>query len=216
MTSKNLHEANNSFLQKYGLDCMYPLHQNCIYIDLPVTSLEQFFRAIWNVVSWAIILILSQINLAQKFHIVGFCFFFFLVKMVYVMKQNGFSNKSGLNVEFVVSQIYHSSFLNSKFYQGRLDFTFINQSSISMPYSSKFFVEILDINRHLDFKNAEKRSVLINYQVIMYANLKIISYFILHTKLCLVHSYWNLEKKWKHVDEVKSFQISEVFFFFHQ
>ena len=130
------------------------------------------------------------------------------------MKQNGFSNKSGLNVEFVVSQIYHSSFLNSKFYQGRLDFTFINQSSISMPYSSKFFVEILDINRHLDFKNAEKRIVLINYQVIMYANFKIISYFILHTKLCLVHSYWNLEKKWKHVDEVKSFQISEFLFFF--
>ena len=39
-----------------------PLHQNHICWPSPTTSLEQFLRAIWAAVSWAAVLILSQIK----------------------------------------------------------------------------------------------------------------------------------------------------------
>ena len=41
---------------------------------------EQFIRAIWNAVSWAIVLFLPQINLTHSSHIVNF---FFKLTLVY-------------------------------------------------------------------------------------------------------------------------------------
>ena len=50
-------------------------HQNHIYTDPLPTSLEQSLRAIWNAVSWAVVLILPQIKLNSQLFMV--CFFFF-------------------------------------------------------------------------------------------------------------------------------------------
>lgn len=67
MTSSNLHKTCNNFLQKI---CAWLhvliLHHNCMYTDLPPTSLELFLGAIWNVLSWAIVLIWAQIKPNSK------------------------------------------------------------------------------------------------------------------------------------------------------
>ena len=56
-----------------------PLHQNHVFTDFPPTTLEQFLRAIWNVVSLDIVFILlpNKTYLATLKHCV--CFFFFQV-----------------------------------------------------------------------------------------------------------------------------------------
>ena len=55
-----------------------PLHQNYIYTDLPPTFLEQFLWAIWNTISWAIVLILPQVKLHLQLLHCAYLFIYFL------------------------------------------------------------------------------------------------------------------------------------------
>ena len=55
------------FYLKYMLDCMHSPFIKITYIlSLPLTSLEQFLRAILGAVSWGAMLILPQIKLNLK------------------------------------------------------------------------------------------------------------------------------------------------------
>ena len=56
-----LHKNSRNLLEKiYAWLYTFHLHQNHLCTDLPLASLEQLFRAIWNAVSQAAVLILPQ------------------------------------------------------------------------------------------------------------------------------------------------------------
>lgn len=56
--------TSRNFLQTL-FGCLYPMFTKITYIlSFPPTSLEQFFRVIWDPVTWAIVLISPQIKLA--------------------------------------------------------------------------------------------------------------------------------------------------------
>ena len=73
--SSNFQENSSSQLQKIcawlNILC-FP--QNHIYTDPLPTSLKQSLRAIWNAVSWAVVLVLPQIKLNWQ---LSWCAFFF-------------------------------------------------------------------------------------------------------------------------------------------
>jgi len=52
---------SNKLALRCMLNCTYFPHQNHIYSDLPITSVEQFLWAIWEAISWAIVLIVVQL-----------------------------------------------------------------------------------------------------------------------------------------------------------
>ena len=61
--------TSRNFLQNL-FGCLYPTFTKITYIlSFPSTSLEQFFRVIWNPIAWAIVLILVQIKLATFMYI---------------------------------------------------------------------------------------------------------------------------------------------------
>ena len=63
-----------TFYKKCMLDsCNSPSPKSHLYWPFPRASSEQFLRAIWNVVSWAAVLILSQIRLNS---LLACCVFF--------------------------------------------------------------------------------------------------------------------------------------------
>ena len=67
-------KLTETFYKKYVLDCMYSPFTKITYILTSLlNSLEQFLRAIWNVVSWAAFLILPQMKLNSQ---LSHCAFF--------------------------------------------------------------------------------------------------------------------------------------------
>ena len=62
---QKLHKTSRNFLQKkYVVDCMdFPFTKITYILSLPLTSLEQFLRAIIGAVSQAAVLILPQLKL---------------------------------------------------------------------------------------------------------------------------------------------------------
>ena len=62
-----------TFCKKYVLDCVYSPFTKITYIlTFPPVSLEQFFRSIWNAVSWAVVLIFPRIKLNSQLSCCGF------------------------------------------------------------------------------------------------------------------------------------------------
>lgn len=63
--------TSSGLLQKFGLGHLYLcLHQNHIYTDLPSTTLEQYFRAVGNAASQAVVLILPPVKLNSQLLVV--------------------------------------------------------------------------------------------------------------------------------------------------
>ena len=74
--------ANSKTLPKCVLDHTYPTSlKSCVTLTLPPTSLEQFLRAIWNAVSWTVVLILFQMKLNSQ---LSHCVFFSINTIIFI------------------------------------------------------------------------------------------------------------------------------------
>lgn len=107
---------------------MYSLHQNHIYTDLPSTSLEQFLRAIWGVVSQATVLIFSRTKLDPQ---LSHCTIFF--KSTISRKPTFFSIVYGVSIKFWLA------FLWLKL---KLDFFFTLLSAHCIFFCSCIFLDL--------------------------------------------------------------------------
>ena len=108
MTSSNVHETNRNLLQKKIYVWLHVLPLICTKITyiltFPSTSLEQLLRAIWNAVSCAIVLILSQIKLkSQLSRCAFFCSWQKKSEEVFCFYKNRIKVKIAFNVSFAGS-----------------------------------------------------------------------------------------------------------------